>query len=272
MLRSYRRIIFAAFIGLAVCSPGQSQSTGSGNKIAQEAKGGSGSKHEAPADAASTIANNLNGEQASEADCGTPKECRAEQREKDDLVAQQTAATAAAEQANLSKWQTFIATLGVLAVIATLIYTHRATSAALQSVNLLTVIERPHIGITIGEGVLIHGVGGIFFHFALTNSGRTTAILRETAFCIQPDPLFSNFKPMLTRKHNTFLPATTHDAFTQKIQVSPFFGERVYFSGYYEWDSEIRKKRSRDYFCVEIVDGTLITKNALGEDWPPDTD
>lgn len=72
-------------------------------------------------------------ENAGEADCGTSEECRAKQRDYADLQAQWEAAKAAQGQLIFARWQTGIAAVGTLLVAIALIYTGKATTAAIEA-------------------------------------------------------------------------------------------------------------------------------------------
>jgi hypothetical protein len=272
MLRSYRRIIFAAFIGLAVCSPGQSQSTGGGNKIAQEAKGGAKSQQNAAANAVATPGNNLNREESGQSECGTPKECRAEQRDKDDLIAQQSAAKAATDQASLARWQTLIATIGVIAIIATLIYTHMATRAAINSVSLITQIEGPRISMCVSPDLFRQTGTSAQFEFSIANAGRISAVLKESSIGVYSTKEFKNFTPSNVKKHNSTIPTGNIAVTLNHIDLFPIFGQKMLLQGYYEWTSALSEKPLRDYFSYAVIErhGGLGLEGAAGPDWPPD--
>lgn len=72
-------------------------------------------------------------EDAGAADCGTSEECRAQQRDYSDLQAQWEAAKGAEGQLRFARWQTLIAGLGTVLVAIALIYTAKATTAAIEA-------------------------------------------------------------------------------------------------------------------------------------------
>jgi hypothetical protein len=83
------------------------------------------------------------GEKASRAECGTPKECRAEQRDYSDLHAQWQAADAAKGQESFARFQTYIAAaatavagIGTLYLIWTYRETRRTANAAVTGLDL----------------------------------------------------------------------------------------------------------------------------------------
>lgn len=104
------------------------------------------------------------GEKASRADCGTAKECRAEQREYSDLRAQWEAANAAKSAERAGWWQTWIAAIGVALLIWTLWETRRIAKRQLRAYVhpglVSTSLENEH---------------WLFMHVPLTNSGQTPA-------------------------------------------------------------------------------------------------
>ena len=75
-------------------------------------------------------------ERESEPPRSDERSAAAEQREKDDLVAQQSMARAADDMLYLSKWQLGLAIIGVIAIITTLLYTAKTANAAIEANNL----------------------------------------------------------------------------------------------------------------------------------------
>jgi hypothetical protein len=57
----------------------------------------------------------------------------AEQREKEDLIAQQVMAEAALQMLKLTQWQIYLGIVGAILLLAALIYTARATRAAIKA-------------------------------------------------------------------------------------------------------------------------------------------
>jgi hypothetical protein len=270
MLRSYRGFIFAALVGLATAASSYGQVPGGGNQVAQKTQGTkSAQQQSAPNPLGAGKIDNR--KKASQPDCGTPKECRAEQHEKDDLIAQQVAAKAATDQASLSRWQTFIATVGVMAVIATLIYTHMATRAALGAVSGMQQVERARLAIGSGDDMVRQTSTGWIFDFVLSNTGKTTAILRESAFAISHSNVVSEFAPTLHERHNLMI-ASGDYALVHEILIGPFYGSSMYISGFYEWETVFGPKRYKDYFCYEVTSpNSRKWRDATGNDWPPDS-
>lgn len=74
----------------------------------------------------------IEGRRATE-DAAEARREAAEQREKDDLVAQETMAESAEELLGLTQWQIYVGGAGISLLVATLILTIRATNAAVEA-------------------------------------------------------------------------------------------------------------------------------------------
>lgn len=271
MLRSYWCLIIAAFFSVAGLSTAYGQTATSSNEVAEKTKGTEGDKQETAASA--TFGTRLdNGKQFSEPDCGTPKECRAEQREKDDLIAQQTSAKAATDQANLLFWQTAIASIGVLAVIATLIYTHMATAAAVGAVALVTQAEKGMLSVSTGNGVFTAKDNAMGLNLFLSNVGKTAATLSETCFYQTSSNRFEDFSPSNVLKHNTYIIPNAPQSAVDFIPLYIEIGKPMLVVGYYKWQNSFEKREYCDYFCcgVTMENGTLLIIQVETDDWPPD--
>ena len=270
MSRFYWCIILAAIAGLNATSPGKAQLPGSGNEIAKKAEGHKGGQHKPAAKPLPMVADS-DGKKESQPDCGTPKECRAEKHDQDDLVAQQTAAKAAFDQANLLFWQTVIATIGVVAVIATLIFTHRATKAALRSVDLVVNSEKARLSLVIGPGVFDSSQNHLNFSFILHNVGRTAATLVETAIELSLSKAYSEFKPNNVVCHNTHI-VSSHPHTVCKIPLSIMINCPLFITGYYKWSNMFEDRIYCDHFCYQVAlkDNLLALQKIDTPDWPPD--
>ena len=130
MSRSYRSIFLAIVGCLTLLSAAAAQNVANvasnSNEIHRSADRRTQNEQGNSAQAVGAGRTVENGEQAEQAECGTAKECRAEQREKDDLVAQQRAATAAEAAAKAGQdqlyaawWQAGIGAAGVILLILT---------------------------------------------------------------------------------------------------------------------------------------------------------
>lgn len=141
-------------------------------------------------------------EKASRAECGEPKECRAEQREYSDLHAQWKAAEAAEGQEFLARWQTWItasgavlAFVGTIALIYTLNFTRRAADAASDAARaafeanqinreVMLAEQRPWLSVSyeIGGALEWTAEGCVIpLVFWLENSGKTPALQARLA-------------------------------------------------------------------------------------------
>ncbi|MEP7222282.1 MAG: hypothetical protein ABI673_06395 [Novosphingobium sp.] len=132
-------------------------------------------------------------EQVSRRDCDTIKECSAVQREKDELVAQQIAAKAATHQSDLAFWQTIVAGLGVVAVIATLFYSHQATKAATSAAAFFAHAERAYLAFAKGKSVAPKQGADHDFSAQIKNLGRTPAIIKSSRFMMSYASDYSNY-------------------------------------------------------------------------------
>jgi hypothetical protein len=256
MFRSNWRIVFA-FIGLLTLAAAVWSQTAPANSQKVEAGSNQATGNKQDSAAKPIAARNLpNGEHAVKPDCGTPKECRAEQRSKDDLVAQQLAAKAAADQARSSWWQTGVGAAGVILLILTVLYTHRATKAAVDAVTTLVGVERARISmIHRGSVTTIDGVTG-HFQLGLLNVGRTTGILKETCIEGSQTGLFADFNPANIKKHNANIP-TEGPAAVHALDFPLASDEFRFLVGYYKFSTIFSKRVLTDYFCLEIGDAEL---------------
>lgn len=207
-------------------------------------------------------------EEAGQADCGTPKECRAEQRERDDLIAQQTSAQAAAHQASLAVWQTILLALGTIAVIATLIYTHSATKAALKGVWHLQNSERARLACGLGSAAIIHGVNSAQMRLMFDNFGRTGAIVKEVAHLVMDDNKFISFKNPTVNTHNWIIAAGS-SMIVDTIDIPPPSSGK-FVGGYCKYLTVFSKELVVDYFCHRLLAEFPYMENAHGQDWPSD--
>ena len=273
MLRSYRHFIIAAFLGLALTSPGQGQAPRGGNEITQKAQGRADGNQDAAAKPASLNRNKLDREKAGQPDCGTPKECRAEQREKDDLVAQQSAAKAATDQASLARWQTLIATIGVIAIIATLIYTHMATRSAIRAVEVMTQAEKAMLSIHVNSQVFQNNGTSVFFTMCLSNVGRTVATLIETNVSQSSSNNFADFKAENVKKHNLHILSAAAPCRVDQVQLFPQNEKPMFIVGYYKWTNQFENREYCDHFCcpVQLESGSLKLGTDEGIGWPADS-
>ena len=200
---------------------------------------------------------------AVKSDCGTPKECRAEQRQKDDLVAQQTVAQAAVSQRNAAWWQTGVGAAGVMLLILTVIYTHLATSAAINSVKTLIAVERARIAIQENDPVTTSDGKSAAFRMFLSNDGRSAGVLRETCITHSKTGLFKDFIPENVKKQNKLIPmkaANLFDTFSFDLSETAKF-----IVGYYKFSTIFSDKLVTDYFCFELGDAgpaVLVAKKS----------
>ena len=132
----------------------------------------------------------VDAEQASKAECGTPQECRAEQRDYSDLRAQWQAAEAAKGQETFARYQTYIAAgatilagIGTIFLIWTFRETKRAADAAAQAnrVSFRAYLDdqRPWLTLKVeiaGDLVWIAKGLALPLRFVLENIGRTPAL------------------------------------------------------------------------------------------------
>src|SRR5579884_4298238 len=208
MPRSYWRVIFA-FGCLTLASTAASQRAAThGHEI--EASSERAADHKKDGTANTIAAGNLaDGKKPVQPDCGTAKECRAEQRQKDNLVAQQTAANAAVSQRNAAWWQVGVGAAGVILLILTVLYSQVATKAAVDAVSTLVAVERARIAMN--ENCITTRDGKTAtFALGLRNVGRTVGALKET--CIQGSStgLFADFKPTNVAQFNANIPTETY--------------------------------------------------------------
>ena len=124
------------------------------------------------------------GEKASAADCGDAKECRAEQRNYSDLRAQWHAAEGAHGQLYFARWQTWLGGAGTVLIFFALLFSARATKAAVKSNKIArdTYIadQRLWVAVTISPGgpAFLDQIGArIKYKIAVEN----TEILRLSA-------------------------------------------------------------------------------------------
>jgi hypothetical protein len=194
-----------------------------------------------------------NREQAVQPDCGTPKECRAEQRSKDDLVAQQLAAKSADSQRRAAWWQTGVGAAGVILLILTVIYTHLATRAAINSVKTLIAVERARVSVPATGVVNTKDGKTATFSLSVRNSGRTAGTLRETSIGCSKTGLFKDFVPQNVKKQNTLIPKDGAVVDTLEFGLG---GDNRFIVGYYKFSTIFSTKLVTDYFCYEIEDAT----------------
>ena len=286
MFRRYRNIFFATLGFLAVTTTVASQAGAAVSRQKVEAGANQPANQKQRGSAYAVGARNLiNRKDAVKPECGAPKECRAEQREKDDLVAQQVAAKAAADQARSSWWQTGVGAAGVVLLILTVLYTHIATKAAVNAVATLVAVERARLAMN--EINCITTKDGITGKFSLgvKNMGRSTAALREV--CIQGSKtgLFKDFAPVKIDKHNSGI-ATEHFSLAGEFEFPLGDPGFAFIVGYYKFSTIFSKRLLTDYFCMEVcefqmplIPGAAATagKSHFGPsryrtdlDWPPD--
>lgn len=271
MLRGYWGLIFAAYLASAAPSLSYATATANNDNLIHKNQMVKSSSKEAPA--GTTV--ELTGDDRkllSDTDCGTPRECRAEQREKDDLVAQQTAAEAASDQARLLFWQTIVGTMGVLVVIITLIYTHKATAAAISAVAVVTQAEKGMLSVTAGHIVFSSTDNATIFNLTLTNVGKTAATLFESCAYQTDSDKFQDFSPKNVQKHNTYIvPSAPHigvNTFPLYVEI----GKPMFVVGYYKWRNAFEKREYCDYFCcaVKMQGSQLVLQGSAGAGWPED--
>ena len=273
MFRSNWGFIFAAIIGIAIATSSYGQVPSGSNQIAQKAQGTKPAQKQSSTQPSGARTLN-NGEKAGQPDCGTPKECRAEQREKDDLIAQQVAAKAAADQANLSRWQTAIASVGVLAVIATLIYTHLATRSAVRAVEVVTQAEKAMLSFNISRQAFEYNSNGVTFGLHLSNVGKTVATLIETSLAQSGSNDFAEFKPRNVKSNNLHILSSANATRADGIPLFPQPGSPMFLVGYYKWKNQFEKRIYCDHFCYPIrpdVNGQLEIGAEHAAGWPPDS-
>lgn len=128
-------------------------------------------------------------EDAGTADCGASEECRAKQRDYADLQAQWEAAKGAEGQLRFARWQTFIAGFGTVLVAVALLYTAKATTAAIEANRISREAyfadQRPWIAFDAKlNGPITYGVNGcsISFEFTLSNVGKTPAMHTDVSY------------------------------------------------------------------------------------------
>lgn len=254
MLRSYRGIILAIVGGLTLAGGAIAQNvakvTAGGQEIqasadrSAEHKQGNAAQAIAPADVEHR-------EQAIQPECGTPQECRTEQRNQDDLIAQQAMAEAASSQRNATWWQTGIGAAGVILLILTVIYTHLATRAAIGSVKTLIAVERARVTGAL-DGVLRTRDGKIgIFSLHLINKGRSAGVLRESSIVISQTGLYKDFKPEDKQKHNILIETADWVEY-RKFEFDLKSDEAKFIVGYYKFSTIFSSKLVTDYFCYEI--------------------
>ncbi len=253
MSRSNWCIIFTLIGSLTLLSGAAAQNnaqvTGGSPEIH---RGAEWSAHQEQPNSAKAIApaNIENGEQAVQPECGTPQECRTEQRQKDDLVAQQSMAQAASSQRTATWWQTGVGAAGVLLLILTVIYTHLATRAAINSVATLVAVERARITIE-DQGMLTTKDGKtIECKMVLSNVGRTTGTLRETCMTGSVTGLYKDFVPDNIKKHNTLILEQESEFDELSLDIERTGAK--FIVGYYRFSTIFSKKLVTDYFCFEI--------------------
>jgi len=284
MLGSYRHAV-AALIGcLIFASGGHAQNTqrvAGGSPKVESAANGATAQNESNATEAVSQAGAPKGKNAVQADCGTPKECRAEQRDKDDLIAQQTAADAAVSQRNAAWWQTGIGAAGVILLILTVIYTHLATRAAIDSVSTLVAVERGQLSISNNPNICRTDGIKTTFDVRLGNSGRTTAALREVCAVGSTTGLYADFVPKNIKKFNTVVAPGANEIY-HSLQFDTGDPDFAYVVGYYKYTTIFSHKVITDYFCFEVgapvgppdehgrVVGHVPVTYHFDRDWPPD--
>lgn len=281
MFRSSRLIIFAIIGWLTLTPSAASQlAPASSQKVETSANSAADQKQSRTTKTVGSR-NFGNREQTVKSDCGTPKECRSEQRDKDDLIAQQIAAKAAADQARSSWWQTGVGAAGVILLILTVAYTHLATKAAVNAVSTLIGVERARISLCHIGGTTTFDGSAASFILALLNNGRTAGVLKES--CVQGSAtgLFADFEPTNIMKHNTVIsmdkPVHFRDfEFTLNDEANKFL------VGYYKFSTIFSKRIYTDYFCLEVgelelplegdglVQRVVSTTYRTDLDWPPD--
>lgn len=280
MLRSYRRAIVAALVGIIFSSAAYSQAgpAAGSQQVDANSQGATNNKRDGASKAA-LQARVIERKKPIEPECGTPKECRSEQREKDDLIAQQAAAQAAVSQRDAAWWQTGIGAAGVIMLILTIIYTHRATRAAIDSVSTVIGIERGSLCINTNSVCSTDGQTTTF-QMQLSNVGRTSAVLRQICLQGSKTGLFSDFVAVSPQKHNLALAPSCSDSI-DKLKFPVNDSDHSYVCGYYKYSTIFSKKILTDYFCFKILPapvderGVVITGQVpcefqLDGDWPPD--
>lgn len=140
MLRAF---LLSIIIGLSIHTSIAQESEGMGveaprQQKGEEGKAGSGEPYTEPFSVPIRIV-----EEPDEAKRTRDREEAGDQREKNDLEAQQRAADAAIESAassqrqeNLAKWQLGLSIAGIIALVVTIAYSIKATNAAIKSADL----------------------------------------------------------------------------------------------------------------------------------------
>lgn len=115
-------------------------------------------------------------ERPPEPDCGA--RCQAaQQREKDDLKAQQAMARYAEQLADLTFWQIVVAAIAVILLLCTLFFTYRATNAAVAAVKVTSDTTEHQLRAYIGviDGHIDWNEGRPIANLTIKNTGQTPA-------------------------------------------------------------------------------------------------
>lgn len=238
---------------MAAMSPGLAQPTISNSNSQHVQRGADGRTDRQNSNTTSTMTPTgiPKGKNSIETDCGTAKECRAEQREQDNLQAAQASANAAVSQRNAAWWQTGVGAAGVILLVLTVIYTHVATRAAIESVKIVSLVEGPRPSLDHSDNVCHSNGTRTTLQLRLHNGGRTAGVV--TSICMQGSQtgLFEEFVDKGAVRHQRLLPPDTTSllhSFTMDDD------EYKFVNGYYEMKSVFNKKPLRDYFCLEFGD------------------
>lgn len=201
------------------------------------------------------------GENTVESECGTRQECRAEQRDQDDLIAQQAMAEAASSQRTATWWQTGIGAMGVILLILTVIYTHLATRAAIGSVKTLVAVERARVAIPETGLITTHDGKTGSFRLMLMNTGRTGAALQESCITGSSTGLYADFKADNIEKHNKHIDTSEYTRFGS-YEFDLGDPAHKFIVGYYKYSTIFSDKLVTDYFCFEVGDFKRAFENA----------